>query len=81
MSTTAAGSNQNVGGTSSIQTNGGAPHQSPLWAPLLVQVIHGDIKLEQVQLQDWEEEAFEDEAAEEEELLRVQQEIKRLYQE
>jgi hypothetical protein len=75
MSTTAVGSSQNGGGTRSIQTNGGALHQSPLWAPSLVQVIQGDIKLEQVQLQDWEEEAFEDKAAEEEELLRVQQEI------
>jgi hypothetical protein len=39
---------------------------------LPIQVIQGDVKLEQVQLQDWEEEASEDEAAEEEELLRVQ---------
>jgi hypothetical protein len=32
-------------------------------------------------VQDWDEEAYEDEAAEEEVLIRIQQEIKRLRQE
>jgi hypothetical protein len=39
ISTTAAGSSQNGGGASSTQTNGGDPHQSPLRAPLSIQVI------------------------------------------
>jgi tRNA C32,U32 (ribose-2'-O)-methylase TrmJ len=52
-----------------------------MWAPLPAQVIQGDVELEQVQLQDWEEEAFEDETAKKEELFRVQQEIERLHQE
>jgi hypothetical protein len=77
MPTIVVRSSQNDGGASSTQTNGGAPHQSPLWSPSPVQVIQGDVELEQVQLQDWEEEASKDEAAEEEELLRVQQEIER----
>jgi hypothetical protein len=72
MSTTVAGSSQNGGGSSSAQTNGGVPHQSPPWAPSPVQVIQANVELEQVQVQDWEEEASDDEAAEEEELLRVQ---------
>jgi hypothetical protein len=55
-------------------------HQSPPRAPSQIQGIQGDAGLEQVQVRDWEEEAFEDEAAEEE-LLRVQQEIEKLYQE
>jgi hypothetical protein len=42
----------------------------PSWAPSPIQVIEGDVELKQVQVQDWEEEAFEDEAVEEE-LLRV----------
>jgi hypothetical protein len=42
----------------------------PSRAPSPIQVIEGDVELEQVQVQDWEEEAFEDEAVEEE-LLRV----------
>jgi hypothetical protein len=43
------------------------------------QVIHSDAELDQVQVQDWDEEAKEIEvAAEEEELNRVQQEIERL---
>jgi hypothetical protein len=80
ISTTAAGSSQNDGGTSSTQTNGGAPYQSPMWASSPLQVILGDVELEQVQLQDQEEEASEDEVAEEE-LFRVYQEIERLCQE
>jgi hypothetical protein len=82
MSTIAAGSSQNVGGTSSTQTNGGAPHQSPLKTPSSVQVIHGNAEFDQIQMQDWDDEAEEDEAvAEEVELIRVQQEIERLWQE
>jgi hypothetical protein len=56
MSTTAAGSSQNGGGTSSTQTNGGDPCQSPLRARLPVQVIQGDTKFDQIQVQDWDEE-------------------------
>jgi hypothetical protein len=70
-STTTVGSSQNVGGASSTQTNRGALHQSPLRAPSPIQVIQEDADLEQVQVQDWEDEAFEDEAAKEEELARV----------
>jgi hypothetical protein len=48
-------------------------------APSLVQVIHNDLEFDQIQVQDWEEEAEEIEAAaQEEELIRVQQEIERL---
>jgi hypothetical protein len=79
MSTTAAGSSQTGGGTSSTQTNKGAPHQSPPRVPLPVQVIHANVEIDQIQMQDWDEKAKEDEAAaEEEELIRVQQEIERL---
>jgi hypothetical protein len=67
MSTTAAGSSQNGGGASSTQTNGGAPHQSPPRALSPLQ------EFDQMQVQDWDEEAEEDEAAVEvEELIRVQ---------
>jgi hypothetical protein len=55
-STTASGSSQNVEGASSIQTNGGAPHQSPLQAPSPMQVIQENAELEQIQIEDWEEE-------------------------
>jgi hypothetical protein len=49
------------------------PHQSPLRVPSLPQ------ELDQVLVQDWDEEAEEDEATtEDEELIRVQQEIERL---
>jgi hypothetical protein len=50
--TTAAGSSQNGGAASSTQTNGGAPHQTSLRAPSLVQVIHDDPKFDQIQVQD-----------------------------
>jgi hypothetical protein len=56
--------------------------------PLLVtlsgssQVIQGNVELDQVQVQDRDEEAYEDEAVkDEEEMIRVQREIKRLRQE
>jgi hypothetical protein len=79
---TIAGSSQNVGGTSSTQNNRCALHQSPPRAPSLVRVIQGNAELDQIQMQDWDEEVEEDEAAiEEEELIRVQQEVKRLQQE
>jgi hypothetical protein len=79
MSTIVVGSSQNGGCTSSTQTNGGDPHQSPSRALSLVQVGQGDTELDQIQVQDWEEEAKEDEdVVKEEELVRVQQEIERL---
>jgi hypothetical protein len=63
-------------------TNGCAPHQSPPRSPLPVQVIQGIAEFDQIQIQDWDKEAEEDEAAaEEEELIWVQQEIQRLRQE
>jgi hypothetical protein len=71
-SITAVGSSQNVRGASSTQSNGGAPHQSSLWAPLPIQVIQEKLKLEQHQVKDWEDEASKDEVAEEVELARVQ---------
>jgi hypothetical protein len=80
-STTELGSSHNLEGTSSTQTNGGALHQSLLWAPSLIQVIQDNVELEQIQVEDWEEEWLKDEATEEEELARVLQEIKRLHQE
>jgi hypothetical protein len=40
-----------------------------------------DIEFDQIQVQDWDEEADKDEAAKEEELIRVQQKIERLRQE
>jgi hypothetical protein len=73
MSTTAAGSSQNGRGASSTQTNGGDPRQSPPRAPLLAQIIQGDHEIDQVQVQDRDEEAYEYETTEEEEeLIRVQ---------
>jgi hypothetical protein len=79
---TASCSSQNGEAASSAQTNGGAPHQSPLRAPSSLQAIHGDTELDQTQVQYWDEEAEEIEAViEEEELIRVQQKIERLWQE
>jgi hypothetical protein len=72
MSATVVGSSQHGGGTSSTQTNGGDPRQSPPRAPSPVQDVQGDAELDQVQVQDWDEEAEQDKAiAEEEELARV----------
>jgi hypothetical protein len=71
MSTIAVGSSQNGGGTSSTQTNGGAPHQSPQRTPSPIQVIQGNVQLEKIQVEDWENEDLEDETAEEEKLARV----------
>jgi hypothetical protein len=65
-STTAPGSSQNFEGTSSTQTNEGAPHQSPPRSPSPIQVIQDNTELEHVQVEDWKEEAFKDAAAEEE---------------
>jgi hypothetical protein len=82
ISTTVAGISQNSGTASSTQTGGGAPRQSPSWAPLPVHMAQGDTELNQVQIHDWDEEVEEDEAAaKEEELARVQQEIENLRQE
>jgi hypothetical protein len=73
---TAAGSSHNGGGASPTQTLGGASHQSPPRVPSPPQ------ELDQVLVQDWDEEAEEDEATtEEEELIWVQQEIEDLQQE
>jgi hypothetical protein len=80
-STTAAGSSQNTGGANSTQTNRGASHQLPSRAPSLIQVIQGNAKIEQIQVEDWENEAYGDKVIEEEELARFQQEIERLHQE
>jgi hypothetical protein len=72
MSTAAMGSSQNGGGTSSTQTNIGDPRQSPPRVLPLVQEVQGDVELNQIQVQDWNQEVKEDEAAvEEEELARV----------
>jgi hypothetical protein len=46
--TTVAGSSQNAEGANSTQTNEGAPHQLPPRAPLPIQVIQGDVMLEQL---------------------------------
>jgi hypothetical protein len=82
MPTTAAGSSQNGGAANSTQTNGGAPHQTSPRAPSPVQVIHDDLEFNQIQVQDWDEEAEEMEATiKAEELIRVQQEIERFEQE
>jgi hypothetical protein len=48
---------------------------------LPLQVIQDNTELEQIQVEDWEDEAYEIEAAEEAELVRVQQELDRLHQE
>jgi hypothetical protein len=48
---------------------------------LLIQVIQGCAKLEQIQVEDWEDEAFEGEPTEEAKLARVQQKIERFHQE
>jgi hypothetical protein len=77
-SNTTPGSSQNDGGASSTQTNGGTSHQSPPRAPSPLQVIQDNTDLEQVPVEDWDEEAFKDEAVELDELVRVQQEIERL---
>jgi hypothetical protein len=80
--TTTVGSCQNGRATSCTQTNGGAPHQTLPRAPLPVQAIHDDLECDQIQVQDWDEEAEEIEVVvEEEELIRVQQERERLRQE
>jgi hypothetical protein len=48
---------------------------------LPLQVIQDNTELEQIQVEDWEDEPYEIEAAEEAELVRVQQELDRLHQE
>jgi hypothetical protein len=71
ISTNMVGPSQYIGTASSTQTNGGALRQSPPQAPSPVHMAQGDAELDQVQIQDWDEEADEDEAAVEEELARV----------
>jgi hypothetical protein len=78
MSTTTTGTSQNSGGASSTQTNGGDKHQSPPRAPSSLQVIQGDTELDQIPIQDWDEVEEDEAAAEEDELIKVQQEIERL---
>jgi hypothetical protein len=79
---TVASSRQNGGVVSSTQTNGDAPHQSPMREPSPPQIIHDDPKADRIQVQDWDEEAEEIEAAvEEEELIKIYQEVERLRQE
>jgi hypothetical protein len=63
MSTTTVGSSQNGRGTSSTQANEGAPYQSPQRAPSPIQVIEGNVHLEQIQVEDWEDEDLKDEDA------------------
>jgi hypothetical protein len=54
-------------------------HTKHQQAPLPLQVIYGDPELDQIQVQDWDDEAEEIEvAAEEEELIRIQQEVERI---
>jgi hypothetical protein len=73
MSTTTEGSSHNGGGASSTQTSGCVLHQSPPRTPSPIQVIHGNTELDQIQVQDCDEEAYEVEIAEEEEeLISVQ---------
>jgi hypothetical protein len=69
--TIATGSSQNAKGATSTQTNRGGPHQWLSRAPLPIQLIQGNVELEQIQVEDWEDEAFEDEVADEEKLARV----------
>jgi hypothetical protein len=48
---------------------------------LPIQIIQGNVELELIQVEDWEDEAFEEEVAAEVEQARVQQEIEHLHQE
>jgi hypothetical protein len=50
ISTTAPVANQNGGGTSSTQTNGANPHQSPPQAPSLAPVIQCNTEPDKVQV-------------------------------
>jgi hypothetical protein len=74
-------SSQNVVGAGSSKINGGVLHRSTPWASSPIQVIQEHAELEHLQVSDWEDEASKDEAAEEERLARVHQEIERLRQE
>jgi hypothetical protein len=70
-SATTLRSSHTCGGTSSTKTNGGYPHQSSPWAPLPFESIQDSNELEQVRIEDWEDEAFDNEVVEEEELAKV----------
>jgi hypothetical protein len=81
-STAVAGLSHTHDAVTSSQTSAGAPRQSPPQAHSLVHILLGDADPDQVQIDDWDEEAEEEAAAaEEKELARVQQEIERLRQE
>jgi hypothetical protein len=70
-STTVAEPSHTHGVITSSQTSAGAPHQSPPLAPSPVHMLPGDADPDQVQINDWDEEAEEEEeAAAEEEGLR-----------
>jgi hypothetical protein len=59
-----------------------APHTNHLRAHLRQYKSSKEMQsLRKIQVEDWEDEAFADEAVEEEELARVQQEIERIHQE
>jgi hypothetical protein len=61
-STVVTGSSQHGRGSNSNKTNGGTPHQSPPQTPSPIQAIQENVVLELLQVEDWEDEAFEDEA-------------------
>jgi hypothetical protein len=68
--------------TTSSQAIKGASCQSLPQAPSPIHTLPGDMDLDHIQIDDWDEEAKEETATvEEEELARVQQEIERLRQE
>jgi hypothetical protein len=73
MSTTAAGTSQNGGGAST-QTSGGDHHLStnPPPPPPPLQVNQGEAKLNQIEVQDWDEAGEDESEGEENELIKVQ---------
>jgi hypothetical protein len=71
-STTAVEPSHTHSATTSSQATAGAPRQSLPWAPSSMHMLPGDAELDHVWINDWDEEAEEEEAAvEEEELARV----------
>jgi hypothetical protein len=71
MSTTTVGTSQSSGGDQHLNTN---PPPSP-------QVNQDEAELNQIKVQDWDEVEEDEVEAEENDLIRVQQEIERLRQE
>jgi hypothetical protein len=59
------------GAATSIQAIAGASHQSLPRAPSPTHTLPGDVDLDHIQIDDWDEEAKEEAAAEEAELARV----------